>query len=105
MSERVEHRGTITSANGFEWDWECVCDASGVQIMGIDPRGRAVTAYQEHVYAAMGREAVELLAGVDEIIAVRLAPPTVSDPAWLRMANELTPFLARQRAALEVEGA
>ena len=61
MSERVEHRGTVQSCYRDEcWHATCTCNwvAWG---HAHATREEAVTAYQEHVYAAMGREAAELL--------------------------------------------
>ena len=100
MSERVEHRATITTypseVSGEEFIEgeaiaECVCGWSYVIPRAVP--SEAVTAYQEHVYAEMGREAAEWLKVLDGDLRTY---GTSSETGAAK-------FLARLRAALEVE--
>ena len=65
MSERVEHRAAIRNPDKQGWYALCSCDWQSVDMRQgshgrvFATREEAVTAYQAHVYAVMGREAVE----------------------------------------------
>ena len=99
MSEWVEHRATIDGPGMDHDGWMPWCDC-GWQRAIYHTREEAVSAYQSHVYAAMGREASELLAEVSQE-PLRFNATTLP----FDLQAKVTDFLARQRAALEVEGA
>ena len=110
MSERVEHRGTIergedVDPNGDEW-WFGRCEGCPDQIPWegggyFVSRKRLIEDYQEHVYAAVGREAVELLGELRGDYARAHIDATCSTTT---LGTRIYLFLAAVNAALEVEG-
>lgn len=108
-----EHKATIAKQFGEYYTWRCECGPSGAW----RHREEAVSAYQSHVYEAMGREAAELLApfsGLRQNGGFKATDRiwTVDDDGQQAGVNfrhrdlrRARAFLDRQRAALEVEGA
>ena len=103
MSERVEHRGTIRRikyAGNRGHRGDCLCGWMCI----LPSEAEVLAAYQEHVYAIMGREAAELLAQtIEDIDWWNEDPYDREGPYGLEGYKQGKKLLDRLRAALEVD--